>query len=113
MFARSTGGSFMARLIPAIFIVALLTGWTDLRGTVRVGRAGADSAYDFVVHVSNKAAIKYNPDVREDRYRMALALVRGECPGARVAGDRKIDTGIWGITSSPPDYVVLVRCGRY
>jgi hypothetical protein len=113
MFARSTGGSFMARLIPAIFIVALLTGWTDLRGTVRVERAGADSAYDFVVHVSNKAAIKYNPDVREDRHRMALALVRGECPGARIAGDQKIDTDIWGITSSPPDYVVLVRCGRY
>ena len=102
----------MARLIPAILVVALLAGWTDMRGIVRVERAAPDKAYDFVVHVSNKAEIKYNPDVRQDRYRMALDLVRGECPGGRIAGDRKIDTDIWGITSSPPDYVVLVRCRR-
>jgi hypothetical protein len=101
----------MARLIPAILIIALLSGWTDTRGWVRVDRASPEKPYDFVVHVSNKAMIKYNPLVRQDRYRMALDLVRHDCPQARVVGDDVVSTEIYGITSSPPDYVVLVACG--
>jgi hypothetical protein len=27
-----------------------------------------------------------------------------------VVGDDKRNTEIWGLTSSPPDYVVLVKC---
>ena len=102
----------VARLIPAILIVALLSGWTDTRGSVRVQRALPERLYDFVVHVSNIPAIKYNPLVREDRHRMALDLVRRECPRGRVVGDDEITTEIWGLTSSLPDYVVLVRCRK-
>lgn len=100
----------MTRLIPALLIVTLLAGWTDTRGTVRIDRASPDKPYDFVVHVSNIPAIKYNPLVRQDRHHMALDLVRLECPRGRVVGDDKIITEIWGLTSSPPDYVVLVAC---
>ncbi|HLJ00572.1 MAG TPA: hypothetical protein VKT76_12720 [Bradyrhizobium sp.] len=102
----------MARLVPAIFILALFAGWTDPRQSVRVERASPDKAYDFAVHVANKPAIKYNPLVRADRHRMALDLVRSECPNGRIVGEDIINTEIWGITSSPPDYVVLVRCRR-
>ena len=105
-------GIVMARLIPAFLIVAILAGWTDTRGTVRVERASPERPYDFVVHVSNMPAIKYNPLVREDRHRMALDLVRHQCPRGLIVGDDRIITEIWGLTSSPPDYVVLVSCKR-
>jgi hypothetical protein len=104
------GDSGVARLIAAILLLTLLPGWTDTRGIVRVDRASPDKPYDFVVHVRNIPDIKYNPLVREDRNRMALELVRGECARARVVGEDKIITEIWGLTSSPPDYVVLVSC---
>jgi hypothetical protein len=48
--------------------------------------------------------------VREDRNRMALRILRGQCRSARVVGDDKIDTEIFGITTSRPDYIVLVKC---
>jgi hypothetical protein len=102
----------MSRVVPAILVVALLSGWTDVRGRVRVEKASPEKPYDFVVHVSNIPAIKYNPLVREDRHRMARDLVRRECPRGWIAGDDKITTEIWGLTSSPPDYVVLVSCGK-
>jgi hypothetical protein len=100
----------VARLTAAILLLALLPGWTDTRGMVRVDKASPDKPYDYVVHVRNIPDIKYNPLVREDRNRMALDLVRGECPRPRVVGEDKIITEIWGLTSSPPDYVVLVSC---
>jgi hypothetical protein len=43
---------------------------------------------------------------------MALELVRGECQRARVVGEDIVNTEIYGITSSLPDYVVLVSCAR-
>ena len=102
----------MVRLIPAILILVLLSGWVDPRGRVWVERASPAKPYDFAVHVSNIAKIKYNPLVLEDRHRMALDLVRRECPRGRVVGDDAIITEIWGLTSSLPDYVVLVACGN-
>ena len=102
----------MARFLAAIFVFALLPGWTDTRGLVRVDAAAPGKPYDFVVHVSNIAEIKYNPLVRSDRNRMALDLVRGDCPGGRVVGEDIVTTEIYGITSSLPDYVVLVSCTR-
>jgi len=100
----------VTRLTAAILLLALLPAWTDTRGIVRVDRASPQKPYDFVVHVRNIPDIKYNPLVREDRNRMALDLVRAECPRARVVGEDKIITEVWGLTSSPPDYVVLVSC---
>ena len=102
----------MARFWAAIVLLAILPGWTDTRGMVRVEAASPDRPYDFVVHVRNIPDIKYNPLVRQDRNRMALHLVRGECPRGRVVGEDIVNTEIYGITSSLPDYVVLVSCAR-
>jgi hypothetical protein len=102
----------MMRFLTAIALLAVLPGWTDTRGMVRVDAAAPGKPYDFVVHVRNIPDIKYNPLVREDRHRMALGLVRGECAGGRVVGDDIVSTEIYGITSSLPDYVVLVSCSR-
>lgn len=102
----------MARFCAAVLLLAVLPGWTDTRGMVRIVAAAPDKPYDFVVHVRNIPDIKYNPLVRQDRNRMALHLVRGECPGGRVVGEDIVKTEIYGITSSPPDYVVLVSCTR-
>ena len=102
----------MARFLTAMFLLAILTGWTDTRGIVRVEGAAPDKPYDFVVHVRNIPDIKYNPLVRHDRNRMALDLVRGECPRGRVVGEDIVNTEIYGITSHLPDYVVLVSCAR-
>jgi hypothetical protein len=103
-----------APLLVAIPVLALLPGWTDTRGIVRLDRTSAEQPYDFAVHVRNIPDIKYNPLVGEDRRRMALALVRKACPRPRVVGEERIITEVWGLTSSPPDYVVLIACsGRH
>ena len=102
----------MGRFWAAILLLAVLPGWTDTRGTVRVDAASPGKPYDFAVHVRNIPDIKYNPLVREDRNRMALGLVRGECRHGRVVGEDIVNTEIYGITSSLPDYVVLVSCSQ-
>lgn len=88
-----------------------LAGCADVRGTIRVEQASADKPYDFAVHVRNSAEIGYNPEVSSDRAGMAVALVKRYCPAARVVGQEKITTEIYGITSSKPDFVVFVSCG--
>lgn len=92
---------------------ALLVGCADMRGAVGVEQASAGKPYDFLVHVKNVPEIGYNPEVSTDRAQMALRLVSGQCPGARVVEQHTIVTAIYGITSSKPDYVVLVRCVRW
>jgi hypothetical protein len=103
----------MIRFVAAIACLALLPAWTEMRGAVRIEPAAAGQPYDFVVHVRNIPDINYNPVVKEDRRRMALALVKQHCPRGRVVGEDKRITEIWGITSSPPDYVVLVSCAMH
>ncbi|HET7888079.1 MAG TPA: hypothetical protein VFL62_17785 [Bradyrhizobium sp.] len=102
----------MARFLTAMALLAILPGWTDTRGMVRVDAAAPGAPYDFVVHVRRIPDIKYNPLVREDRSRMARDLVRGECRHARVVGEDVVNHEIYGITSELPDYVVLVSCTR-
>jgi hypothetical protein len=102
----------MARLLTAMALLAILPGWTDTRGMVRVDAAAPGAPYDFVVHFRNIPDVKYNPLVREDRNRMALHLVRGECHRARVVGEDIVNHEIYGITSELPDYIVLVSCAR-
>jgi hypothetical protein len=102
----------MARVLLGLLLLAILPGWTDTRGIVRVDAAAPGAPYDFVVHVRNIPDIKYNPLVREDRNHMARDLVRGECRHARVVGEDVVNTEIYGITSSLPDYIVLVSCAR-
>jgi hypothetical protein len=91
-------------------ISVLLIGCASRRGDVFIEQAAAGKPYDFVVHVKNVAEYRYNPQVSSDRAEMALHSVKRECPGGRVVGQQTINTEIYGITSSKPDYVVLVRC---
>jgi hypothetical protein len=88
----------------------VLVGYASARDTVRIAPATSGRPYDYVVYVQNTFSIGYNPLVREDRDRMALSALRGRCRAARVVGEDKVITEIWGITSSLPDYVVLVKC---
>jgi hypothetical protein len=99
-----------AKTIRAIVFSAALTGCADARGLVRIEQASAGQSYDYVVHVQNTLGIGYNPQVRADRNRMALRVLKGQCRAGQIVGEDKIITEIWGITSSPPDYVVLVKC---
>jgi hypothetical protein len=97
--------------IAALTAVLALLGSSAAAGDlVRVEQAYAGKPYDYIVHVQNTYSIGYNPEVREDRHRMALRAVKGYCRGGRVVGDDTISTEIFGITSSRPDYVVLVKC---
>jgi hypothetical protein len=76
----------------------------------RVEQASAGKPYDYIVHVQNTYSIGYNPEVREDRFRLALRSLKGVCRSGWVVGDDKISTQIYGLYSSRPDYVVLVKC---
>jgi hypothetical protein len=99
------------KVVCALLIISTaLAGCADVRGTVRVDQAPAGQPYDFVVHVKNSAEIGYNPEVSGDRAGMAMTLVKRYCHAPRVVGQQKINTEIYGITSSKPDYVVFVSC---
>ena len=88
----------------------VLVGYASARDAARIEPAASGRPYDYLVYVQNTFSIGYNPLVREDRDRMALRALKGHCRSARVVGEDKIITEIWGITSSLPDYVVLVKC---
>jgi hypothetical protein len=104
-------GGFMIKTAAAILICSMvLMGHAFARDTVRIEPAASGRPYNYVVYVQNTFSIGYNPLVREDRDRMALKALKGQCRAARVVGEDKIITEIWGITSSLPDYVVLVKC---
>ena len=82
----------MARFCAAILLLALLPGWTDTRGIVRVDAASPDKPYDFVVHVRNIPDIKYNPLVRQDRHHMAeIGRIGGQARGRK---QRVINAGL-------------------
>jgi hypothetical protein len=91
-------------------VFAVLAGYAEARELGRVEVAAAGKPYDYVVHVPNTYAIGYNPEVREDRYRIAKLSLRGQCRTPSVVGDDKIDREIWGITTTRPDYIVMVKC---
>jgi hypothetical protein len=95
-------------LVAAFSVV--VTGSANASGEVRIEQASAGRPYDLVVHVANVPTYGYNPEVSDDRNRMALQVIRPQCPAARVVGQDTINTEIYGITGSKPDYVVLVSC---
>jgi hypothetical protein len=102
-----------AALATIIFSLGLLgsaSARDGARDTVLIEQVSPANSYDYAVHVRNKHDIGYNPEVKEDRQRMALKALRGQCRTARVVGENKINREIWGITSSYPDYIVLVKC---
>jgi len=104
-------GDFITKIALATIICAMtLMGSASASDVVRVEPAASGHPYDYVVHVQNTFGIGYNPLVREDRDRMALRALRGQCRAARIVGEDKITTEIWGITSSLPDYLVMVKC---
>ena len=101
----------MIKTILATVVASMaLVSYASARDVVRVEPASSGHPYDYIVHVQNTFSIGYNPLVREDRDHMALRALRGQCRVARIVGDDEISTEIWGITSSLPDYIVLVRC---
>lgn len=106
----------MKRIAGSMVFLAILSGSAEPRDMIRevavVEQAPAERPYDYIVHVRNVPAIKYNPLVREDRDRMALQTLRGQCLKGRIVGDDEVSTEIWGITSSYPDYVVLISCRK-
>jgi hypothetical protein len=104
------GGPMMKTTFAIILSSMILVGHVSAHDMVRIEPASSARPYDYVVHVQNTFSIGYNPLVREDRNRMALRALRGQCRAARIVGDDKITTEIWGITSSLPHYVVLVKC---
>ena len=100
----------MKRIAGLTLFFAILAGCAEAGEQVRVEQASAGKPYDFIVHVRNTHAIGYNPEVREDRFRLALRSLKGVCRSGWVVGDDKISTQIYGLYSSRPDYVVLVKC---
>jgi hypothetical protein len=99
-----------------IVFSAIPTGPVEARDMVRevpvVEQAAAGQPYDYLVHVRNIPAIGYNPLVKEDRRRMALRALNGQCRIGQIVGDDKVVTEIWAITSSYPDYIVRIACQK-
>src|ERR1039457_6139982 len=81
------GRSIMKRIAGLTVFLAVLGGHAGAHDIVRVEPASAGLPYDYVVHVLNTYDIGYNPEVRRDRNRVALRLLRGQCRAPRVVGD--------------------------
>jgi hypothetical protein len=97
----------------AMLGAALLGSCADTRGVIRIEQATAGATYNLIVHVKNIPDYDYNPKLPTDRAQMAAKLIRGQCPHAELVGQQTINTEIYGITSSKPDYVVFVRCSPH
>jgi hypothetical protein len=102
--------TIVATIVFSVISLGVANARDGVRDTVLIEPVSSGSSFDYVVHVRNTYDIGYNLTVKEDRYRMALKALRGQCRAARIVGENKIDTEIWGITSSLPDYIVLVKC---
>jgi hypothetical protein len=104
------------RIAGSMSFLAILCGPAQPRDmiheTALVEQAPAGKTFDYIVHVRNVPAVGYNPVVKEDRARMALLALSGQCREGRIVGDDKVTTEIWGITSSYADYLILVKCRK-
>lgn len=100
----------MNSMVALASCAGILIGCNELAGSSFVERAPSGSPYEYIVHVKNVPDYRYNPEVSSDRSNMALRLVKRYCTRPRIVGQRTLNTEIYGITSSKPDYVVLVRC---
>ena len=97
-------------LVPIAMVAGLSLGCVHDRDTSVVQAAPAGRPYDYVVHVRTSYDYGYNPEVRADRIRVARQTLRPYCRRSRVVGEEAIPTEILGITSSPPDRVVYLKC---
>jgi hypothetical protein len=104
------GESVMKAIAGLTVVLASLGSSASASDWARVEQASAGKPYDYIVHVQNTHSIGYNPEVREDRFRLAMRSLKGVCRDGWVVGDDKINTEIFGLYSSRPDYVVLVKC---
>ena len=104
-------GKRAARMIGAA-LVAPLGGCFHTLNVSVIEAARAEQPYDYIVHVRNTFDYGYNPEVSEDRVRLARQVVKPYCGNSRVLGEHTISTEIPGITSSRPDYVVYIKCER-
>ena len=77
-----------------------------------VEEAGAERPYDYVVNVRNTFDYGYNPEVSEDRVRLARQVIKPNCRNSQVVRENKFPTDVPGITSSRPDHVVYIKCER-
>jgi hypothetical protein len=102
--------AIVATIVFSVISLSVANARDGARDTVLIEPASSGSSYDYVVHLRNTYAIGYNPEVKEDRRGMALKAVKGRCQKAQIVGENKINTEIWGITSSLPDHIVLVKC---
>jgi hypothetical protein len=103
-------GDFSRKCMVTFGCAVLLAGCARDRALSYVEQASPGNSYDFAVHVRNTPDIGYNPDVDEDRVRLARRIAKPHCVRSQVAGEAKFNTEIWGITSSLPDYIVYLKC---
>jgi len=107
---RSWSHSLKTRgLIVAIAVLP----WSALGqspGVSTIEAAPPGQPYDYLVHVPNTYDYRYNPQVREDRIVQAKKIVKRVCSRSRIVGEASFDTGIFGLTTARPDYVVYVKC---
>jgi hypothetical protein len=97
-------------LVPIGVVVGLSLGCVHDRDASVVEAAPAGQPYDYVVHVRTSYDYGYNPEVSADRIRLARQTIRPYCRRSHVVGEQAIQTEIPGITSSPPDRVVYLKC---
>jgi hypothetical protein len=100
----------VATIVFSVISLGVANARDGARDTALIEPASSGSSHAYVVHVRNTYDIGYNPEVKGDRLRMARKALKGQCRAARIVGENKINREIWGITSSLPDYIVLVKC---
>jgi hypothetical protein len=99
-----------------IAIAALLGGCADSQLGLRSLENGGNlrieplAGGDYQVRIRNVVDFGYDPDVKADRDRIALAALQTQCPAARVIGEDRIATGAWATGRPSIEYLVRLRC---
>ena len=100
----------VAAIVFSVISLGAANARDGARDTALIEPASSGSPYDYLVHIRKTYDIRYNPEVKEDRLRMARKTLKGRCPATRIIWRKQNKREIWGITSSLPDYIVLVKC---
>lgn len=102
-------------LVAILFGSACLAGCqTQMRMLETSGDLRAEpsniAGSDYVVQLRNTLDFGYNPDDDENRHKIALALLKTQCPSGRVVNEKMIATGTYGIGRQSRVYYVYVKC---
>ncbi|WEO73822.1 hypothetical protein [Agrobacterium vitis] len=99
-------------------LVSLAVLLSSCQSQMRVLEAGGDirvepstiAGSDYAVHLRNTIDFGYDPDVKANREKFALGILKKQCPTGKIVNENVIVTGTYLSGSPSRVYTVYVKC---